>query len=319
MKWMLSCIFGIFISTSVLATEAWQQFVASVRQEAIAQGIRPSTFDSAFANVHEPNHSILKLDRRQPEKRLTYLQYRTTRADAYRIKMGRNAFDKHAQLLNKIGQEYGVNPCFIVSIWGLETSYGHYMGKFPVIQSLATLAFDSRRSGFFRNELLIALHILNDGHVDLKNFKGEWAGGTGQPQFLPSSWKKFAVDYSGNGKRDIWTDKADVFASIANYLKLNGWQPDAPWAIEVYVPHSISDELLSRKVKKPVHTWLVLGVHPVNQIALDGSLIASVIRPFGGPDLMTFNNFNVLMNWNHSIYYVSTVGYLAQQICRKNL
>lgn len=318
-KRILALIVLISASFPVLASEQWQQFVQGLRQEAIAQGIRPSTFDRAFRDVHEPSKRVLKYDRSQPEKRLTFLKYRNTRADAYRIKIGRLRYKQNAALLNKIGSEYGVSPCFITSFWGLETSYGAFMGKFPVIQSLATLAFDSRRSQFFRKELLIALHIVDEGHVDLNKFKGEWAGATGQPQFLPSSWKKFAVDYAGNGKRDIWEDKADIFASIANYLKLNGWQTQGPWAIDVTVTPPLAEDVMSRDIKKQVQAWLKLGVHPVNHALPAGSEEASVIRPYGGPTMMIFNNFNVIMRWNRSTYYAGTVGYLAEQICRKKL
>ncbi len=319
LKWIVSIAFGILVSVNGLASQQWQAFVQSVRQEALSQGVRASTFDRAFANVHEPSPKVLKYDRSQPEKRLTFLAYRSTRADAYRIKLGRKKLEQNYALLNKIGHEYGVSPCFIDSFWGLETSYGHFTGKFPVIQSLATLAFDSRRSAFFRNELLIALHIVDQGHVDLNQFKGEWAGATGQPQFLPSSWKKFAVDYNGNGKRDIWTEKADIFASIANYLKLNGWQQGAPWAIDVNLPHTFNPQLLTRKIQKQVAVWAGMGVQPLNQALPMGSTLASIIHPLGGPSMMIFNNFNVIMRWNRSTYYAGTVGYLAEQICRKKL
>jgi membrane-bound lytic murein transglycosylase B len=319
MKWIISLTLGLLISFNCFASQKWRQFVNNVRQEALAQGVRASTFDRAFRNIREPSRKVLKYDRTQPEKRLTFLKYRNTRADAYRIKIGRKKLKKNFKLISKIGQEYGVSPCFIASFWGLETSYGHFMGKFPVIQSLATLAFDSRRSAFFRKELLIALHILDEGHVDLNKFKGEWAGATGQPQFLPSSWKKFAVDYNGNGKRDIWVEKADIFASIANYLRLNGWQSGGPWAIDVRVPSSIHPDIMTRKIKKHVQTWLNMGVNPVNHALPRGSLMASVIRPYGGPSMMIFNNFNVIMRWNRSTYYAGTVGYLAEKICRRKL
>lgn len=318
-KRILALIIGLLLSFSVVASQQWRQFVQNVRQEAIAQGIRPSTFDRAFRNVHEPSKRVLKYDRTQPEKRLTFLKYRNTRADAYRIKIGRLRLKQNLPLLKQIGHEYGVSPCFMASFWGLETSYGAFMGKFPVIQSLATLAFDSRRSKFFRTELLIALHIVDEGHVDLNKFKGEWAGATGQPQFLPSSWKKFAVDYNGNGKRDIWTEKSDIFASIANYLKLNGWQSQGPWAIDVTVSPALPENMMTRKIKKEVQAWLHLGVHPINHVLPSTATLASVIRPYGGPTMMIFNNFNVIMRWNRSTYYAGTVGYLAEQICRKKL
>lgn len=310
----------LLISAVIQASSPeWRQFKMDLRKEALSEGIRAGTFDRAFQDVHEPSRRVLTYDRTQPEKRLTFLKYRNTRADAYRIKIGHKKFKMNQKLLEQIGSEYGVHPCFITSLWGLETSYGHFMGKFPVIQSLATLAFDSRRSSFFRKELLIALHILNDGHVDLKNFKGEWAGATGQPQFLPSSWKKFAVDYSKNGRKDIWNDKSDIFASIANYLQLNGWHTQEPWAIEVQLPSAFDQKLLTRKIKKQVNEWMSLGIMPMNHATPNAGLDASVIEPYGGPVMMVFNNFNVIMKWNHSTYYAGTVGYLAEKICRHKL
>lgn len=155
--------------------------------------------------------------------------------------------------------------------------------------------------------------------IIFNDFKGEWAGATGQPQFLPSSWKKFAVDYTGNGKRDIWKEKADIFASIANYIKLNGWQKGQPWAIPVSLTKTLPESEMTRKVKKTVAEWLYEGVRPLDDRELNKSLPASIIRPYGGPTMMVFNNFNVIMKWNRSTYYAGTVGYLAEQICRRKL
>jgi membrane-bound lytic murein transglycosylase B len=140
-------------------------------------------------------------------------------------------FKENETWLNDIARRYGVDPCFMVSFWGMETSYGGYMGNFPVIQALSTLAFESTRKDFFRNELFVALQILNDGHVPLSKFKGEWAGASGHPQFLPSSWMKYAVDYDGDGKKDIWSSKQDALASIANYMKHPNSKNLAMWDI----------------------------------------------------------------------------------------
>lgn len=312
--WMLS-----IVPTMSIASPAWRAFLQEVRIDAIQAGVRPATADRIIRTLHEPSRKVMKYDRNQPEKRLTFLKYRNTRADAYRIKIGHTKFAQNKQLLTKIGHEYGVSPCFIASFWGLETSYGHFMGSFPVLQSLATLAFDSRRSAFFRKELIIAMEIVDQGHVDLDKFKGEWAGASGQPQFLPSSWKHFAVDYNGNGKRDIWKEKGDIFASIANYLRLNGWEPNAPWAIVVTTPSGFPEKLMSRNVKKSVSEWLRLGVKPVKHAVPNDSRVASIIRPYGGPTMMIFNNFNVIMKWNRSTYYAGTVGYMAEKLCRHKL
>lgn len=319
---MMSCwrwiIPLIFLSTSVFSAPKypnWSEFLTGVREQAIAEGVRPQTITKAFRGLHAPNHRIKKYDRNQPEKRLTFLQYRNTRADAYRIRLGRKAYKKHQTLLEAIGKEYQVSPCFITSLWGLETSYGRYTGKFYVIQSLATLAYDSRRSTFFRKELLLALKILDENHITPQKFKGEWAGATGQPQFLPSSFHHYAVDHNGNGKKDIWNEKADVFASIANYLKKNGWAYQQPWGIPVTLPKNFDQKLISLKRVMSVAEWAKLGVHPMKAPFPAPNLAASIIRPYGGPTLMVFNNFKVLMRWNRSTYYAGTVAYLANKIC----
>jgi membrane-bound lytic murein transglycosylase B len=247
--------------------------------------------------------------------RLTYLKYRNTRADAYRISLGKKELRKHQSLLRQVAQLYGVSECFIVSLWGLETSYGHYMGNFPVIHSLATLAYDGRRTDFFHKELLIALHILNEGDVQLKDFKGEWAGASGHPQFLPSSWYEYAVDYDRDGHKDIWKSLPDAFASIGNYLYKNGWRRDEPWAIPVTVPAGFDKELLSTDITKPLLQWKQLGVRAEQGELPDNNYPVSIIQPKGGPTLMIFNNFKVIMKWNHSTYYAGTVGYMAEKIC----
>jgi membrane-bound lytic murein transglycosylase B len=200
---------------------------------------------------------------------------------------------------------------------GFETSYGRYMGNFPVIKSLATLAYNNRRAEYFRMQLLIALHILNDGHISLKDFKGEWAGASGQPQFLPTSWRDYAVDYDQDGRKDIWKSHPDVFASIANYLMKNGWQAGQPFAMEVETPDNFDENLYSRKVVKTVREWEEMGIRPRDGHLPPSTLSASIIRPDGGPTFMVFNNFNVVMRWNHSIYYAATIGYMADKICRR--
>lgn len=184
------------------------------------------------------------------------------------------------------------------------------------IQSLATLAYDHRRGPIFRKELFYALQMLNEGHVTLKDLKGEWAGATGQPQFLPSTWHHYAVDYDGDGHKDIWKSKGDVFASIANYLAHLGWQENQPWTIQVNLPANFDRDLLTTKTVKTVSEWEQMGVHFSQAENVNSQLLASVIEPDGSPAMMVFNNFRVIMKWNRSIYYAGTVGYMAQQICR---
>lgn len=316
MKKIMLLVIGIILSSVSYAQSNWTDYVNQLRTEAVAQGIRPEIFDAAFQNIHEPHHAVLKLDRNQPEKRMSYLQYRHSRASQDRIVMGRSEMHKHAQLLNQVSEQYGVSACFIVSLWGLETSYGRFMGKFPVITSLATLAYDHRRAAFFRKQLFFALQILNEGHVTAQHFKGEWAGATGQPQFLPSSWHDYAVDFNGDGRKDIWKSYGDIFASIANYLSKNGWQNNQPLSVPVTLPPQFSSDLASLKVVKTVSEWESMGVHFKQNKQINAQLPASIVEPDGGPAMMVFNNFNVLMTWNRSIYYAGTVDYMAQQICQ---
>lgn len=298
------------------AESSWNQWLMQVRAEALEQGIRPAVFDAAFAGVHEPSKQIKGLMHSQPEHRLTFMKYRATRVDNYRIIMGKKQYERNRTLLEEIGRKYGVNPCFIVSFWGLETSYGTYMGNFPVIKALATLAYDSKRKEVFRNELFLALHILNDGHVDLAHFKGEWAGASGQSQFLPSSWVKYAVDYDGDGRKDIWQSKPDVFASIANYMKENGWQTGEPWAIQVKLPAHFDMKLEGKRISKSVNEWNSLGVRTEDGKPLPyPDLQASIIQPYGGPTFLAFPNYRMILRYNNSIYYAGAIGYLADQIC----
>lgn len=302
----------------VKAKPSWNVWVKELKREAVSDGIDPYLFDDVFQNIR-PNRRVIHFDRTQPEKRLTFLKYRKTRIDAFRIRLGVSKYKKNRALLERVGSEYGVNPCFITALWGIESSYGHFKGSFPVIKSLATLAYDGRRGAFFKKELLLALHILNDGHVSRANFKGEWAGASGHPQFLPSSWHKFAVDYNGDGRKDIWNTYPDVFASVANYLKQNGWQTGKPWSIQVKLPAHFPKNLIGYKQKKTIYEWLKLGVKPAYgfMIPKDKNLMASILRPYGGPSFMIFKNFRVLLRYNNSTYYAGSVGYLADNICKK--
>lgn len=316
-KWLLGGALALFAMNISYANSNWHQWVSQLRDQAIAEGIEPQLFDRAFENI-KPSRRVKHFARTQPEHRLTFSKYRKTRASKYRILLGKRKYKKYQDLLNEVGTEYGVDPCFIVSLWGMETSYGSFMGKFPVIKSLATLAYDSKRKSFFRKQLLLALHIVNDGHVSLYDYKGEWAGASGQPQFLPSSFSKYAIDYDRDGRKDIWRTKADVFASIANYLKNKGWKTGEPWALEVRLPRSFDMKLEGKKIRKPVSEWQAMGVRLPSGDALPRQdLEASIVKPYGGPAFLAFTNFRVIMRYNNSTYYAGSIGYMADKICRR--
>lgn len=316
-NWKLLVFVFFLLQPLAFAGETWTVWLSQLRVEALQQGISAKVFDEAFAGIHEPSRQIKGFMHSQPEHRLTFLKYRTTRADNYKIVVGRREYKKNKRILEEIAQQYGVSPCFIVSFWGMETSYGSYMGNFPVIKALATLAYDSKRREFFRKELLIALRILQEGHVSFQDFKGEWAGASGQSQFLPSSWVRYAVDYDGDGRKDIWKSKPDVFASIANYMKQNGWKTGEPWAIQVKLPATFDKKLEGKAIIKPVSEWNAMGVRTENGQPLPHQdLQASIVQPFGGPVFLAFPNYRMILRYNNSIYYAGAIGYLADKICQ---
>ena len=306
-----------FFSVNVIARNlSWHQWVAQLKKEAVAQGIDSSLFDNIFNKIPGPDPQILRFDHTQPEQRISFYKYRNTRGDKYKIIIGRRELQLHRKLLQNVGRDFSVDPCFIVALWGMETSYGHYMGNFPVIKSLATLAYDSRRSEHFRKELLLALQIVNDKQVALEKFKGEWAGASGQPQFLPSSWFNYAVDYDHDGRKDIWSSYPDVFASIANYLAKNGWRMNEPWAITVKLPANFDRSLIDKNNVRLVSQWNELGIRTLSGAPLPNqNLSASLVQPDGGPTFLAFNNFRTLLTYNNSIYYAGTIGYMADEIC----
>ncbi len=322
MKKMISLLlFSYLIVNPILSianSQQWHSWVADVRREAIDQGISSQTIDHAFSNIHEPSRRVKGLSRHQPEHRITYKKYINTRASKYRILMGKKNYKRHRTLIDQIAREYDVNPCFIVSFWGMETSYGTYMGNFPVIKSLATLAYDSNRKPFFRKQLFLALHIVDEGHVSLSDYKGEWAGASGQPQFLPSSFNRFAVDYDGDGRKDIWKSHPDVFASIANYMKSNGWNGMQPWAIKVALPRNFDNNLEGKGTVKPVSEWSAMGVRTLDGKSLPyQNLEASIIQPHGGPTFLAYPNYKMILRYNNSIYYAGAIGYMADKICNQ--
>lgn len=321
MKFLLKlivCFTILLASITANAKPTWQQWVATLKVEAVEQGINPALFDQIFSTIREPDHKVMHYDKTQPEHRITFLEYRNTRADQYKILIGRKEYQKNKDLLQSIGATYHVDPCIIVGLWGMESDYGHYMGNFPVIKSLATLAYDERRGKRFRHELLLALQIVSQGQISFEKFKGEWAGASGQPQFLPSSWFKYAVDYDQDGRKDIWTSNADALASIGNYLAKNGWQWQGPTVIEVQLPENFPENLKSKKILKSVSEWNDLGVRTISGEELSGDdNDTSIVELEGGTAFLIYPNFRVIMTYNYSSYYAATIIYMADKICRR--
>ena len=260
---------------------------------------------------------MIELDRNQPESTITFSQYLNRIVSATRVKNGRAKLDEHRAILEKVGAEFGVQPRFIVALWGIETNFGAFTGGFPVIDALATLAYDGRRSKFFRGELMNALRILDEGHIEPENMKGSWAGAMGQSQFMPSSFLRFAHDYDGDGAKDIWGTQADVFASAANYLKGVGWNDDLTWGREVRLPEGFDPALADLDVVKTIPEWQALGVRRPDGTDLPArELDASIVMP-GGPDqpvFMIYGNYRATLRWNRSHNFATAVGLLSDRI-----
>lgn len=295
--------------------EVW---VKALRADARAAGISEETIEAALGKI-EPIPEVIELDRRQPEGRSTFEDYRKRVLAESRIERGRKLLTKHRPLLNKIAADYKVQPRFIVSLWGIETSYGSFLGGHKVIPALATLAYDGRRADLFRSELIAALRILDRGDIDLDNMKGSWAGAMGQSQFMPSSFLRYAVDYDGDGKRDIWNTLPDVFASIANYLSKSGWDDSYTWGRPVKLAAAGTEHHGAKglKIVKSLPEWQSLGVRSQNGRSLPGiALNASLLHTDDGegPAYLVYDNFRVLMIWNRSTYFALTVSELSDLI-----
>ncbi|GAL23620.1 membrane-bound lytic murein transglycosylase B [Vibrio variabilis] len=230
MKKILSVMLGASLATSAVAQqkESFEEYVAGLKQEAREQGISEQILTEAFAGVEYKPRAV-KADRNQPEKRLTLDEYIPRAVPDWKVKQAKELHNKHYAELKRIGDEYGVQPRFIVALWGVESNFGRFTGNYRVIDALSTMAYEGRREAFFRSEALAALTILEQGHIAPEDMKGSWAGAMGQSQFMPSSFLNFAADGNGDGKKDIWDSEADVFASTANYLAKSGWDDQYTW------------------------------------------------------------------------------------------
>lgn len=292
------------------------RWLEELRAEALERGIRAEILDRALAYV-APIPRVLELDRQQPEFTLTFQEYLDRVVPPSRVDAGRARLEENRALLEEVQSHYGVQPRFIVALWGIESDFGRHAGAFRIIPALATLAYDGRRSAYFRKELFNALAILDAGHVAPEEMVGSWAGAMGQNQFMPSSFVNFAVDFDGDGRRDIWTTRADVFASAANYLARSGWRGDQTWGREVRLPQGFDAGLSGLEVRKPLDEWQRLGVRRADGLDLPTRrLEASLVLPAGegGPAYLVYDNFSTILKWNRSTFFALAVGYLADRI-----
>lgn len=304
-----------FITSAPVAADDFLTWRRSFEAQAEAEGITPDTLKVAFQDINGPILKIIKLDRNQAEFKSSFHNYQKARLTP-NIKPGKKQIETHRGLLNKVSEESGVPVEFIVALWGVETNFGKITGGFPVIHALATLAFEGRRRKFFERELIFALRILQEKHIDVKNMKGSWAGAMGQCQFMPSSFFAHAQDADGDGRKNIWTSHHDVFASIANYLKRVGWKKNDVWGEEVHLPDHMKKEEISEKTVKPVRDWLKMGVVPTEAKYSNLDQHASLVQVYDDKNshkitFMVYDNFKNILKWNRSNLFALTVCQLA--------
>jgi membrane-bound lytic murein transglycosylase B len=304
------------------------EWLAGVKAEALSRGIRQEIVDQALADVEEPLPVVLERDRTQAETVLSLEQYVKRQLSPARIRTGRQMMARHKDTLDTVAGRYGVPARIIAGIWGMESNFGRFSGVRPTVAALATLAWDPRRATFFRGELFNALEILNRGDIGVAQMKGSWAGAMGQPQFMPSSYLKFAEDFDGDGRRDIWGTPADVFASIANYLKGHGWTEGRTWGREVRVSKDVAGRIAGTVARRegscratrdttaplPLAEWQKLGVRTVGGGALPkadltASLVSGSTRHF-----LVYPNYDALLDYNCAHPYALSVALLGDRL-----
>ena len=319
---LVVCICVLTVA-SVQAQDVSQKFASwleQLRVDARSAGISQKTLDAALAGIEAPQPRVIELDRKQPEKTQSLEDYVAARVSKERIADGRLMLRRYATWLDRIERKYQVQRRFIVALWGIESSYGRHTGKHSVIQALATLAYDGRRSDYFRKELFEALHILEAGHISLAQMKGSWAGAMGPFQFMPTSYRHYAVDADGDGRIDLWNSVPDALASAANYLAKARWKNDQTWGRLVKLPKKFDYSLAGLATKLSLSRWQALGVRRSNGRALPRrDLQASLIIPDGrsGPAYLVYSNFRALRRWNRSNSFAVTVGTLSDSYAAK--
>ena len=322
------------LSTSVLAEQKTQAdfdvYVAALKKEALEKGYDEALVDQALATA-KFKKKVISADKNQPEVKETLETYLPKRVPQWKIDRARKLYKENQDVLEKVAKEYGVQARFIVALWGLESNFGKIQGGHSVIASLVTLAFDGRRETMYKNQLWAALDILKEGHITLDKFKGSWAGAMGQTQFMPTSFNAYAVDYNGDGRKDIWTTEEDAFASIANYLKQAGWNDDLTWGRQVKLPEGFDNSNILRRGTKTRSQWLEYWKDSERSLAdwqalgvrkMDGSdlpnvdVTAAMVMPddVNGRIYLAYDNYKALMHWNRSYYFATSVGYLSDRI-----
>lgn len=304
------------IVTEIGSQAGLAQWIETFRPRALAEGISPDTFDRAFRGVRY-NAEVIEKDRNQAEFTRAIWDYLDRAVSDKRVENGKKALRQNRRLLQRLEATYGVPKEVIVAVWGLESSYGDNRGDIPVIEALATLAYDGRRGRFFEAQLIDALKILQRGDVRPGNFTGSWAGAMGHTQFIPSSFQAFAVDFDGDGRRDIWSDDpTDALASTAAYLAKSGWQPGVPWGMEVALPQGFDYGLEGKGNRMDSADWAAMGVRRADGRPLPDHGPAALLMPAGarGAAFLIYANFRAIERYNAADAYVIAIGHLSDRL-----
>jgi len=296
-------------------TMSFERWLDGVRQEAAAQGLSPSTLAALNGLAFDP--AVVRRDHGQGVFQQSFLQFSDRMAAAYRIQQGGAMLKRHADLFARIEKQYGVPGAVLASFWGLESDFGSNNGKYPILRAVATLAYDCRRPQFFRTQLIDALRIIERGDLRASEMIGDWAGELGPLQFTPSDYYKYAVDFDGDGRRDLIRSVPDLLASGANFLAGLGWKRGEPWLQEVRVSESVPWEQADLSIKHPRAQWARWGVTYADGRPLPAdNLSAALLLPMGryGPAFLAYGNFQAYLGWNASLVYSTTAAYLATRI-----
>lgn len=322
-SWMMALVaapvFASSANTDVNAEIArvqadFPQCLSAFAEQAKAQGVTDATLSSHLNNLKVVKR-VIELDRRQPEFTSTFAGYFNQRVTQWRVQKGRELLNENRAFLNQLTDKYGIPAQYLLAFWGMETNFGGYKGKMPVLDSLATLACDHRRSKFFTKELITALKLSQKYDFPASKMQGSWAGAMGHTQFMPSAYASYAIDADGDGKADLWNSTHDALASAANFLQHLGWQRNERWGREVKLPQQFDFNLINQT--KPLREWQQLGVLNADGKALPvADMQATLYLPAGyqGPAFLGYDNFNVIKRWNRSDFYAISVGHLADRI-----
>lgn len=298
----------------------FQRCIANLRSQAISSGVNESTYDRYTQNL-TPDYSVIDKLNYQPEFSTPIWDYLSGLVDEERVQAGRQKMAQYRDVLNRASQAYGVPVETIVAVWGVESNYGDISGKYPLLQALGTLSCEGRRQSYFRGEFFATMRILQRGDLREDQLKGSWAGAFGHTQFMPSTYERLAVDFDGDGRRDLVSSVPDALASTANFLKQAGWQTGMPWGFEVKIPQGMSVSGESRRNKKPLSTWEQSGItridgSPLVQGNLSTTTSAGLMMPAGatGPAFLVFKNFDAIYSYNAAESYGLAIAHLSDRL-----